>query len=203
LCFVGGLIAAALYGNIGIKVIYNNVLIEIFGMYPRQLLPDPQHKQCPIPNISIGFPALTTKSGKLLWCGIVPVYWALAFIIASAIPNFSDFQSLVGAFCIGNFTYAFPALLKIGFEIKKGAMLPDEHYDEVTRKYIRKDEGFKRWMRGYRKSFLITSFNIFYLLGALVVCGMGMYAAIKALMTAFGAGGTTATSFGCTSPYAG
>lgn len=27
---IGGLIAAALYGNIGIKVIYNNVLMELF-----------------------------------------------------------------------------------------------------------------------------------------------------------------------------
>lgn len=94
-------------------------------------------------------------------------------------------------------------MLKIGFEIKKSAMLPDEGFDPVTKKYIRKDEGMQRWIRGYRKSFLLTSFNIFYLLGALVVCGMGMYAAIKALITAFGAGGTKATSFGCTSPYAG
>lgn len=30
---LGGLIAAALYGNIGIKVIYNNVLMEIFRKY--------------------------------------------------------------------------------------------------------------------------------------------------------------------------
>jgi hypothetical protein len=29
LAIIGGLIAAALYGNIGIKVIYNNVLMEI------------------------------------------------------------------------------------------------------------------------------------------------------------------------------
>jgi hypothetical protein len=93
--------------------------------------------------------------------------------------------------------------LKIGFEVKKGAMLPDEHYDEVTNKYIRKDEGVKRWMRGFRKTWMLTSFNIFYLLGALVVCAMGMYSAIKALMTAFGDGGTIATSFGCTSPFAG
>jgi len=40
LSIVGGLIAAALYGNIGIKVIYNNVFMELFG-----------------------FPALTTKKG--------------------------------------------------------------------------------------------------------------------------------------------
>lgn len=31
LAIAGGLIAAALYGNIGIKVIYNNVFIELFG----------------------------------------------------------------------------------------------------------------------------------------------------------------------------
>ncbi|KAG0649264.1 hypothetical protein D0Z07_4091 [Hyphodiscus hymeniophilus] len=175
----GGLIAAALYGNIGIKVIYNNVFMELFG-----------------------FPSLTTKSGKIIWCAMVPIYWALAFVIAAAVPNFGDFQSLVGAFCIGNFTYAFPALLKIGFDIKKGAMLPEESFDEVTKKYTRHDDGMKRWIRGYKKTWMLTSFNIFYFLGALVVCGMGMYAAIKALMSAFGAGGTTATAFGCTSPFA-
>jgi hypothetical protein len=30
---VGGLIAAALYGNIGIKVIYSNVLMELFRRF--------------------------------------------------------------------------------------------------------------------------------------------------------------------------
>jgi hypothetical protein len=29
-CDLGGMIAAALYGNIGIKVIYSNVLMELF-----------------------------------------------------------------------------------------------------------------------------------------------------------------------------
>jgi hypothetical protein len=133
---------------------------------------------------------------------MVPIYWALAFTIASAVPNFGDFQSLVGAFCIGNFTYAFPALLKIGFDIQKGAMLPDEGFDEVTKRYIRKDAGLKRWVRGFKKSWMLTSFNIIYFLGALVVCALGMYAAIKALISAFGDGGTVATSFGCTSPFA-
>jgi hypothetical protein len=150
-----------------------------------------------------GFPALTTKRGKIIWCFMVPAYWALAFVIASAIPNFGDLTSLVGAFCIGNFTYAFPALLKIGFDIKRGAMLPDEGFDENTKKYVRKDGGMKRWIRGYKNSWKLTSFNIFYLLGSLVVCGLGMYSAIKALISAVSGGGTVATSFGCTSPFAG
>ncbi|MCJ1281363.1 hypothetical protein MMC26_000682 [Xylographa opegraphella] len=179
LSIVGGLIAAALYGNIGIKVIYNNVFMELFG-----------------------FPALTNKRGKILWVVMVPVYWALAFIVAGAVPNLGDFSSLVGAFCIGNFTYTFPALLKLGFEIKKGAMLPGESFDEATKKYIRQDGGLKRWIRGYRKVLLLNLFNTFYLLGALVVCGLGCYSAIMALISAFGNGGTVATSFSCTSPYA-
>lgn len=135
----------------------------------------------------------------MLWCICVPIYWALAFVIAGAVPALGDFSSLVGAFCIGNFTYSFPALLKIGFEIKKNAMLPEEHFDEVTKKYVRLDSGWKRWARGYRKSWLLTTFNIIYFLGALVVCGMGMWAAIKALITYFN-GGSITTSFSCTSP---
>lgn len=133
---------------------------------------------------------------------MVPVYWGLAFVVAGAVPNLGDFSSLVGAFCIGNFTYTFPALLKIGFEIKKGAMLPGESFDETTKKYIRHDGGVKRWLRGYKKSFFFTSFNIFYMLGSLVVCGLGCYSAIEALISAF-SGGSTATSFSCVSPYAG
>jgi Transmembrane amino acid transporter protein len=149
------------------------------------------------------FPSLTTKRGKILWVFIVPVYWALAYIVASAVPNIGDISSLVGAFCIGNFTYTFPALLKLGFDIKKNAMLPEEHFDPVTKKYTRLDGGYQRWLRGFKKSFWMSSFNIVYFLGALVVCGLGCYAAIEALISAFGDGGSTATNFSCTSPFAG
>jgi hypothetical protein len=72
-----GLIAAALYGNIGVKVIYNNVLVEIFG-----------------------FPHLTATLGKYFFAASVIVYWSIAFIIGSAIPQFSLLSSLVAAVCI-------------------------------------------------------------------------------------------------------
>lgn len=63
--FVSSLIAAALYGNIGIKVLYQNIAKELFGL-----------------------PDLTSKKGKLIWMGIVPIYCAFAWILAAAIPNF-------------------------------------------------------------------------------------------------------------------
>ncbi|KAI4760330.1 amino acid transporter-like protein [Aureobasidium sp. EXF-3400] len=178
LSIIGGMIAAALYGNIGIKVIYSNVLMELFH-----------------------FPPLTAKAGKMIWIILVPIYWALAFVVAAAVPLLGDFSSLVGAICIGNFTYTFPALLRIGFMVKQAAMLPEESFDEATGKYHRVDGGIKRWMRGYRKTFVITSLNIIYFLGALAVCGLGCYAAIEALIVAL-SGGSVTTSFSCKSPYA-
>lgn len=63
--FVSSVIAGALYGNIGIKVLYQNIFKEL-----------------------IGLPDLTSKTGKWLWVGIVPVYWGVAFVLAAAIPNF-------------------------------------------------------------------------------------------------------------------
>lgn len=65
LAFVTALIAAGLYGNIGIKVMYQNIFQELLGL-----------------------PQLTTRAGKLLWVGIVPIYWGIAFILAAAIPQF-------------------------------------------------------------------------------------------------------------------
>jgi len=83
--FLASLIAAALYGNIGIKVLYQNVFKEMFGL-----------------------PDLSSTAGKYLWAGIVPIYWALAYVIAAAIPNFSALTGLVAAICIMQFTYTFP-----------------------------------------------------------------------------------------------
>lgn len=53
LTLLAGLIAAGLYGNIGIKVFYNNVLIDIFGC-----------------------PPLTSKTGKFAYGAIVPIWWS-------------------------------------------------------------------------------------------------------------------------------
>lgn len=62
-----GVIAAVLYGNIGIKVFYNNV--------GRDLL---------------RFPRLETKVGKWLWVVIVPSYWMLAFVVSASVPQLNS-----------------------------------------------------------------------------------------------------------------
>ena len=175
---ISGLIAAALYGNIGIKVAYVEVLQELFHA-----------------------PPLTTKGGKWLWVALVPAYWAIAFVVCAAIPQFSYISGLVGALCILQFTYTFPAILGFGFQIQKDAMTEDEVFDPTTGTYSFQDRGLKRWVRGYMVRWHLNTFNFFYFLGALCTAALGIYSSCLGLMSAFG-GTSVATSFGCASPVA-
>ena len=63
-----------LYGNIGIKVFYNNILIDIFNA-----------------------PLLVTKRGKIIYACLVPIWWVIAFVIAASIPDYFGFVSVVAA----------------------------------------------------------------------------------------------------------
>jgi hypothetical protein len=174
---ITGLIAAALYGNIGIKVMYVEVLEELFN-----------------------FPALTDKKGKIIWVAIVPIYWAFAWVVCAAVPQFSYITGLIGAVCILQFTYTFPAILAFGFQIKKDAMVPEtESFNPETRSYNYVDTGMKRWVRGFMVKWWLNSFNFFYFLGALCTAALGIYSSAIGLKDAFD-GSSVATSFGCASP---
>lgn len=174
---VTGLIAAGLYGNIGMKVLYVELLQEIFGA-----------------------PPLTEFAGKMLWAAVIPVYWALAFIIGAAVPQFSLVSGFIGALFILSFTYTLPALLGLGYWIRKDAMVPEqETFDPTTGRYAYIDSGFQRYRRGFMKRPLFNAWNIVYMLGGLVTTALGMYSSIEGLIAAFN-GKSQATSFGCGSP---
>jgi hypothetical protein len=173
---VTGLIAAVLYGNIGIKVLYQEVFMVFFHA-----------------------PMLTTKTGKILWIALVPIYWAIAFIVCAAIPQFSYISGLVGAVCILQFTYTFPAILAFGYQIQKDAMLNDETFNEATNTYNYHDTGVKRWIRGYKVKWWLNTLNFLYFLGALTTSALGIYSSCLGLISAF-SGTSAATSFGCTPP---
>lgn len=176
---VSALIAAALYGNIGIKVIYNNVFMEFFHA-----------------------PPLEHKTGKIIFASMIPVYWSVAFVIASGIPDFSGLTGVVAAFCILQFTYTFPPLLSIAYLAKRNAMTSDEVFDPQTRQVVRRDSGIKRFMRGFFSGkWYINVFNVIYMLGALCLAALGGYGAIINLINAFK--GDAVNSFTCTSPLDG
>ncbi|KAB8303504.1 hypothetical protein EYC80_004916 [Monilinia laxa] len=177
LSLVSGLIAAVLYGNIGIKVIYQNIVEDLFGG-----------------------PELTTKKGKIIWIAIVPLYWAFAFVLGSAVPQFTNISSLVAAVCIMQFTYTFPTLLYFGMIIKEDAMHPDETFDPATGEVHRIDtwRDMSRWKRGLAPRWWLKVFCFLFFLASAATAVLGMYTSIKSIIADFALG--HATSFGCTSP---
>jgi hypothetical protein len=174
-----GLIAGALYENIGIKAIYQNIVKEAWNG-----------------------PDLTTKKGKMLWVGMVPIYWVCAFIIASAIPQFSNVQGLVGAACILQFKYTFPPLLKLGFDIQQHSMLPEEEFNPAAGEVNRVDSGMKRWLRGAKKQWYYKLWLLAFFLGSACTAILGIYSSIRAIILAF-TSVRAVTGFGCTSPLGG
>ncbi|RDW57248.1 hypothetical protein BP5796_12698 [Coleophoma crateriformis] len=176
---VAGIISGALYGNIGIKVIYQTVIKDAFNG-----------------------PELNSSRGKLIWAGMVPLYWSLAFVIASAIPQFSNIQGFIGALCILQFSYTFPPLLKLGFDIQAHAILPGETFDPVTRQVNRMDKGFTRWARGMKHQWYIKLALLLFVLASASTAILGMYSSTLAIIAGFKAY-HAASAFGCVSPVIG
>lgn len=205
LYLISGLIAAALYGNIGVKVLYQACFKELLHL-----------------------PDLGSKKGKWIWAGFVPVYWALAFVLAAAIPNFSYVQmsskslksassfpqskshtnirlplsalsGFVAALCIMQFTYTFPPLLMLGFTIQRDAVTQGEGFDPATGRTTRSDAGARRWYRGFLAGrWYVKAFNLIVGVGALATAGLGMYSSIVGIVEAFQGGRNTA--FSCKGP---
>lgn len=179
LAVITGIIAATLYGNIGIKVIYNTIFMEVFNA-----------------------PPLTTKGGKILWAAFVPIYWIIAFIIAASIPDFFGLTSVTAAVCLVQFTYTFPAFIGLGYFVQKNAMQGEEGFHPSTGVVQRRDSGVKRWIRGFFARFwYFNAMLLVYTLGSLALSGLGAYAAIDGLMNAFKS--KQANAFTCVSPLEG
>lgn len=66
--------------------------------------------------------------GRLVWSPTVILWWSCAFVIGSAIPAVGALSGLVAAVCIFQFTYTFPPLFMLGYDIGVDAMAEDEPF---------------------------------------------------------------------------
>lgn len=150
------------------------------------------------------------------------IYWALAFTIGAAIPQFSNISSLVAAVCIFQFTYTLPALFALGYQIKADAALGDGEYNPNSPWAHRVDtwRDWSRWKRGRECHLMKILFLVLMLLflvfprfwlkiwyflfglASLATAGLGAYSSIEGIIAGFAKSGA-ATSFGCHSPVQG
>ncbi|KAK7037552.1 hypothetical protein VNI00_011044 [Paramarasmius palmivorus] len=182
LALITGIIAAGLYGNIGIKVAYYHIVEGWFKG-----------------------PPLMSRKGRFLWPIMVVLYWSLAFIVGSAIPQVQTISGLIAAICIMQFTYTFPPLLLLGYQIR---VFAEGYGKNVSTRSINEPSGEdpgdtwhdgSRWKRAvFGGRWYFNLFNLTLFLGSAAMACLGMYGSGTAIRETFKAG--AATSFGCTSP---
>ncbi|KZP18705.1 hypothetical protein FIBSPDRAFT_893296 [Athelia psychrophila] len=171
-------IASVLYANIGVKVLYENVLRAYFHA-----------------------PELVTPKGRIVWTSSVIVYWALAWVIGSAIPNITALVTLVGAACILQFTYTFPPILLCGHWMQRDALLGDQPWEPGMAPGSNRIDTWRdlsRWKRGFLPYWYYKVFLILLFLGALSLAGLGIYSGIETAIVAYAESATTA--FSCIAP---
>jgi hypothetical protein len=71
LSLVSGIIAGGLYGNIGLKILYVNVVEDFFRG-----------------------PPLLSKRGRFAWTALVVAFWAVGFVIGAAIPQIQTLSGM-------------------------------------------------------------------------------------------------------------
>jgi hypothetical protein len=138
-------IIAVMYSHIGCKVFYRNVLRGYFKA-----------------------PSLTSAKSTGYWCAVVCGYWALAWVVGSAIPNITDLNTVVGAACILQFTYTFPSMLLVGHWVQRDAIKGDTKWEPGVEPWTNRVDSWRdtsRWRRGFKP--------YWYAKVALVSCGTG------------------------------
>lgn len=181
LTIITGIIATVLYGNVGIKVIYQGFLVTDFN-----------------------FPRLTSRKGTIVWGCFVIVYWAIAYILGTAIPSVSAIVAIIGSFCILNFSYTFPFLFIFCLLCRQDAALAD-NFDPKTLTVERADSYLRNWSRWkralghggvYRTA--IKSSMLLLFVASLATCGLCSYSAISGAIAVYQT--NPAQPFTCTSP---
>lgn len=146
-------------------------------------------------------PPITTTRGKKLWWGLGPIYWILAFVVAASVPDFSAFTGFVGGLFSLNFTYSFSGIMYCAFKVQEGAILDGEGFNPETGVTVRHDHGVKRWIRGYFKNAIFTIPVTCYFCAGLAASGMGTWAALLALIAAWGPSGVISTAWSCKNSF--
>ncbi|KAA8898243.1 hypothetical protein TRICI_006622 [Trichomonascus ciferrii] len=161
-------VSAAIYCNVAVKVIYRSIIERVFHG-----------------------PPMVTRWGRVIFSVSVVVFYALAYILASAIPQFSNVTGFFAAILMVPFSYLFPPLLTLALRIRQ-----DGHRKGFQTIQPLNPQWWNAvlWNRWYFKVF-----DIIIVLGSLACMGMGAWSSITAMIQTFHEKGAS-TSFGCKPP---
>lgn len=173
---VANVISSSLYANIGIKLIYQWLVLDVMHG-----------------------PPLMTHKGRIVWSSLVVFYWSAAYLIAACIPNVSALSGIVASACILQFSYTLPPLMSLGLAMQTDAMRKDQ-FDPTTMVHKQCDtwKDKTRWRRALMGDKSTKMIYLVFFLAACGVTGMGLWASFVAVLDAFKV--SAATAIGCQPP---
>ncbi|KAL1962113.1 hypothetical protein VTN77DRAFT_580 [Rasamsonia byssochlamydoides] len=179
LSLISSVLAGGLYGNIGLKILYVNVVQDFFK----------------------GPPLLTLK-GRIIWTFLVIAFWITGFVIGAAIPQIQTLSGMVGAVANMQFTYSFPSGFTFLYLVQLDATAEDGEYTPGSPRRADSWAQWSRWKRGLlggsTPRLIFKWFNFIFCLAALACAGLGIYGSGLSIRNAFET--AAATSFGCAAP---
>jgi hypothetical protein len=154
---VSSVIAGGLYGNIGLKVMYVNLVEDTFNG-----------------------PRLLSIRGRILWSVMVVGFWALGFIIAAAIPQVQTLSSMIAAVANVQFTYSFPTGFTFIYLVRlHGETGADVYARDGLSAHADTWASWNRWKRGLFSGgvwmVLFKFANLLVSLAALATAGLGKW----------------------------
>ncbi|KAJ7925099.1 hypothetical protein B0H13DRAFT_2574471 [Mycena leptocephala] len=179
LAMITGAIAAGLYGNIGFKIFYINIIEGLLGGPAFMTIKGPHHLAVLIPT---GLLRFDWNRGPRYRCPFGTHCRRLYF----------------------QFTYTFPPLLMLGLDMQLDAMTEDEAFTTpgVTPKRIDTWRDLSRWKRGFffwgPQAGRVQGSQLLFFLVGVATAGLGMWATGTDLKEVIAAG--AASSFGCAAP---
>lgn len=177
-----GMIAAGftgiLYAHIGAKVIYRYITRGVFLA-----------------------PSLAVSRSAKYWALTTAVYWAIAWVVGSAIPNINDLNTVIGSAFVLQMSYTFPPALLLGHWIQRDAMHGDGPWVPGMAPYSNRVDSWRhgsRWRRGLAPFWYAKVALVIFFLASLSLACLGVYAGVMQAKVSYQTGVTVA--FSCVAP---
>lgn len=176
----GGVVAALLYGNIVQKEVYH-LVVRTWFKGPR-LMSRQAYPYYMIGNIFV---------------------WGSAYVIAASIPQVGTVAGVIGAATVLQFSFSFPFLMKLSFDMQVDAMKGDHPYAPgALGKRDHRVDTWRQWSRWHRAVFSgnVCGKAVFLVFGlaSVAMAGLGLYGSIETIIATFKS--AKAVSFGCATP---
>jgi type III secretory pathway component EscS len=161
-------VSAAIYCNVAVKVIYRSIIEGVFHG-----------------------PSMVTKRGRIIFSVSVVIFYAVSYVLASAIPQFSNVTGFFAAILMVPFSYLYPSLLVLILRVREDGLIKGFNSIQLTNPHWWKAILWNKWY--------LKTLDFIIVLGSLICMGMGSWSSIIAMVQTFKEQGAS-TSFGCEPP---